>query len=73
MSDQDKNIEQFWDQNPVGNNFVEYHSDKKFYDDYDEFRYRTEGHILSELDQIDFKNKKVLEIGLGQGQTPCRS
>lgn len=67
MSDQDKNIEQFWDQNPVGNNFVEYHSDKKFYDDYDEFRYRTEGHILSELDQIDFKNKKVLEIGLGQG------
>jgi ubiquinone/menaquinone biosynthesis C-methylase UbiE len=67
MSEQDKNIEQFWDQNPVGNNFIEYHSSKKFYDDYDEFRYRTEWHILKELDLIDFKDKKVLEIGLGQG------
>lgn len=63
----DKNIEHFWNENPVGSNFVEYQGGKKFYEGYDEFRYRTEGHILGELDLIDFKNKKVLEIGLGQG------
>ena len=67
MSNQDKSIEKFWDQNPVGSNFIEYHADKKFYEEYDEFRYRTEGHILTELDQINFKDKRVLEIGLGQG------
>jgi ubiquinone/menaquinone biosynthesis C-methylase UbiE len=67
MSNQDKSIEKFWDENPVGSNFIEYHADRKFYEDYDEFRYRTEGHILTELDKIDFKGKCVLEIGLGQG------
>ncbi len=67
MSVKDKSIEKFWNENPVGSNFVDYHADKKFYEEYDAFRYRTEGHILGELDQIDFKNKKVLEIGLGQG------
>ena len=63
----DKNIESFWNENPVGSNFVEYEAGKKFYEDYDAFRYRTEGHILNELDAIDFNEKKVLEIGLGQG------
>lgn len=67
MSNQDKSIEKFWDENPVGSNFIKYQSDKKFYEQYDDFRYRTEGHILKELDKIDFKNKRVLEIGLGQG------
>jgi len=63
----DNEIEGFWNQNPVGSNFVEYQSGKAFYEDYDRFRYRTEGHILDELDQIDFSDKSVLEIGLGQG------
>jgi ubiquinone/menaquinone biosynthesis C-methylase UbiE len=67
MSHHDQNIENFWDQNPVGSNFVEYRSGKEFYEEYDRFRYATEGHILQELDDIDFKDKKVLEIGLGQG------
>src|SRR5215210_6929615 len=60
-------IKQFWNENPVGSNFVSYRNEKSFYEDYDNFRYRTEGHILNELDAIDFSNKKVLEIGLGQG------
>lgn len=60
-------IKEFWNENPVGSNFVDYSSNKEFYEHYDEFRYRTEGHILKELDLIDFKDKKVLEIGLGQG------
>lgn len=60
-------IKNFWNENPVGSNFVAYSQDKSFYEKYDEFRYRTEGHILKELDSIDFRGKKVLEIGLGQG------
>ena len=64
---QTNDIRQFWNENPVGSNFVTYAEDKSFYDKYDEFRYRTEGHILEELDSIDFAGKKTLEIGLGQG------
>jgi ubiquinone/menaquinone biosynthesis C-methylase UbiE len=60
-------IKNFWNENPVGSNFVDYQSGKEFYEMYDNFRYRTEKHILDELDRIDFKDKKVLEIGLGQG------
>src|SRR5580692_6753975 len=60
-------IKQFWNENPVGSNFIDYEESKTFYLKYDEFRYRTEGHILHELDAIDFKGKKTLEIGLGQG------
>ena len=60
-------IKKFWNQNPVGENFVEYGDGGiEFFNRYDEFRYRTEGHILSELDKIDFENKDVLEIGIGQ-------
>ncbi|HET9747131.1 MAG TPA: class I SAM-dependent methyltransferase [Chitinophagaceae bacterium] len=60
-------IKQFWNENPVGSNFVEYQETRSFYEDYDRFRYRTEAHILEELDKLDLKNKKTLEIGLGQG------
>lgn len=38
-----------------------------FFTDYDNFRYCKEAHILRCLDNIDFKGKQVLEIGLGQG------
>lgn len=67
MPQSTSDIKQFWNEQPVGSNFVAYQQDKSFYDKYDEFRYRTEAHILDELNAIDFKNKKVLEIGLGQG------
>jgi ubiquinone/menaquinone biosynthesis C-methylase UbiE len=66
-SESSAEIRQFWNENPVGSNFIEYRSDKSFYLNYDAFRYKTEGHILRELDEIDFKQKKILEIGLGQG------
>jgi ubiquinone/menaquinone biosynthesis C-methylase UbiE len=64
---QTNDIRQFWNENPVGSNFVKYAEDKSFYTEYDEFRYRTEGHILQELDAIGLAGKKTLEIGLGQG------
>jgi ubiquinone/menaquinone biosynthesis C-methylase UbiE len=60
-------IKQFWNEHPVGSNFISYEEEKSFYEKYDAFRYKTEGHILEELDAIDFNNKRVLEIGLGQG------
>src|SRR5215208_4823125 len=60
-------IKDFWNENPVGSNFIQYEQGRSFYEKYDAFRYKTEGHILEELDKIDFKNKTVLEIGLGQG------
>ncbi len=60
-------IRNFWNENPVGSNFVTYEKGKEFYQKYDQFRYETEGHILKELDAINFEAKKVLEIGIGQG------
>lgn len=60
-------IKQFWNENPVGSNFITYQEGREFYENYDRFRYRTEKHILGELDAIDLSNKKTLEIGLGQG------
>ena len=65
--DSEFEIKKFWNENPVGSNFVKYEQNAAFYQRYDEFRYKTEGHILHELNKIDFKNKKLLEIGLGQG------
>jgi ubiquinone/menaquinone biosynthesis C-methylase UbiE len=60
-------IRDFWNENPCGTNFIDYEIGEQFFTEYDTFRYETEGHILEELDRTDFKDKKVLEIGLGQG------
>ena len=62
-------IRDFWDSHPCGNHQVEsLKADyEAFFQRYDEFRYSHEGHILRRLDAIDFKGKRVLEIGLGQG------
>ncbi|MBI4651055.1 class I SAM-dependent methyltransferase [Candidatus Desantisbacteria bacterium] len=65
-------IQNFWNQHPCGDLQVgglqqrggDYEA---FFIDYDRFRYRKEAHILKCLDDIDFKGKQVLEIGLGQG------
>lgn len=66
-------IQTFWNQHPCGDSLIggfagSYRSDyESFFKQYDNFRYRTERHILRCLDNIDFRNKRVLEIGLGQG------
>jgi len=61
-------IKAFWQENPCGENLTRRHEKdwSKHFSNYDAFRYRTEGHILNELDKINFKNKIVLEIGIGQ-------
>lgn len=60
-------IETFWENNPCGNDFIEFEDWKNFFINYDSFKERNEPHIFEELEKIDFKGKRVLEIGLGQG------
>jgi len=65
-------IQAFWNQHPCGDGQIgglmarggDYEA---FFTDYDNHRYHKESHILGCLDAIDFQDKKVLEIGLGQG------
>lgn len=68
----ESSIQGFWNSHPCGETFVggaqRYREDyEAFFAEYDRFRYRTEGHILDCLDQIDFTGKRILEVGLGQG------
>ncbi len=62
-----ENIAEFWERHPCGSDFVEFSEWKKFFFEYDKYKYSNESHILKELANIDWNNKKVLEIGLGQG------
>jgi len=62
-------IRDYWNAHPCGDHQVgslkaNYEA---FFARYDKFRYRREGHILRRLNAIDFKGKRVLEIGLGEG------
>src|ERR1700722_18324531 len=65
----EKAIREFWDAHPCGESQMEGLSSdyEDFFRRYDAFRYQREAHILRRLDAIDFKGKRVLEIGLGQG------
>lgn len=64
-------IKNFWQNNPCGQHLIieegkNFANFRDFFSKYDKFRYSTERHILKNLDKIDFKNKTVLEIGIGQ-------
>lgn len=69
----EQEIQAFWQLHPCGDALVGgLHTDKRsdyelFFQSYDDFRYKQEKHILKCLDDINFKDKRVLEIGLGQG------
>ena len=66
-------VQAFWNAHPSGDHIVgglheEFADDyERFFTAYDAWRYDQEGHIPACLDRFDFKNKRVLEIGLGQG------
>ncbi len=60
-------IAEFWESNPCGSDFVHFTNFKRFFLEYDSFRYAQLPHITSLLDQVELKGKKVLEIGPGQG------
>jgi SAM-dependent methyltransferase len=67
----EQTIRDFWDSHPCGDRLVErLQADyEAFFQRYDAYRYNPdhEGHIPGRLDAIEFKGKRVLEIGLGQG------
>jgi SAM-dependent methyltransferase len=62
-----------WESIPVGENIVgSLHRDfggdyRTFFEAYDHWLYESQSHILRALNQFDWKGKRVLEIGLGQG------
>jgi len=65
-------IQNFWNQYPCGDLQIGGLQQRRgdyegFFRDYDAYRYKKESHILRCLDNIDFKGKQVLEIGLGEG------
>lgn len=66
-------IQSFWNAHPCGDHIVgglhgQFADDyESFFAAYDGWRYRQEGHIPDCLDRIDWRGKRVLEIGLGQG------
>jgi SAM-dependent methyltransferase len=66
-------VQSFWQAHPCGDHQVggldqafarDYET---FFREYDAHRYRRERHILKCLDGLDIKDKRLLEIGLGQG------
>jgi len=66
-------IQSHWQKNPVGENlvgslgedFLDDHAN--FFDAYDKWYYGGQEHVLKALDKFDWRDKRVLEIGLGQG------
>lgn len=65
-------VQMFWQNHPCGEGLVggstRFSEDfDQFFQEYDRWRYRHEGHILECLDEIGFCGRKALEIGLGQG------
>jgi SAM-dependent methyltransferase len=66
-------VQSFWNAHPCGDHIVGgLHRDfddeyERFFAAYDAWRYRQEGHIPACLDRTNWRGKKVLEIGLGQG------
>lgn len=64
-------IQAFWNAHPCGERLVggaEHFADyERFFHVYDNYRYSKEAHIHECLDEIDFRGKDTLEIGLGQG------
>lgn len=66
-------VQTFWNTHPCGDHIVgglhgEHGDDyEAFFAAYDAWRYRQESHIPACLDEVPWRNRKVLEIGLGEG------
>ncbi len=66
-------VQSFWHSHPCGDHIVgglhgRYASDyEHFFSAYDRWRYQQERHIPLCLDETSWRDRKVLEIGLGQG------
>ena len=66
-------VKEFWQGHPCGDAQVgglrdRFHGDyDRFFTDYDQFRYRNERHLLACIAALNVADKKLLEIGLGEG------
>ena len=66
-------VRTFWEARPCGDHIVGGLDDRfqgdyaQFFDEYDAWRYDQERHILACLDAVDWHDRDVLEIGLGEG------
>jgi SAM-dependent methyltransferase len=66
-------VKEFWNAHPCGDQLVGGLHDgfaddyERFFAAYDAWRYEQESHIPACLDRFDFRDRRVLEIGLGQG------
>jgi len=68
----DDRIRDFWEENPCGEHHVVGDGSgpddpAAFFFTYDRLRYATQRHLLKNFDALDFRGKRVLEIGIGQG------
>ena len=69
----ESDVREFWNAHPCGDHIVgglhgEFADDyERFFAAYDAWRYDQEAHIPACLDRFDFRERRVLEIGLGQG------
>lgn len=69
----ESDVQEFWNAHPCGDHivgglrggFADDH--ERFFAAYDAWRYDQESHIPECLDRFDFADRRVLEIGLGQG------
>ena len=66
-------IQEFWQKHPCGETLVgglrgEGDTDlERFFQEYDNYRYDEQPQMLTILDRIGLREKRVLEIGLGEG------
>lgn len=66
-------VQSFWNSHPSGRHIVGglhrafAHDYERFLTTYDTWRYEQESHIPACLGQVDWRGKRVLGIGLGQG------
>lgn len=69
----ESDVREFWNAHPCGDHIVGglhggFGDDhERFFTAYDAWRYDQEAHIPACLDRFDFRDRRVLEIGLGQG------
>lgn len=68
----ERNIADFWNEHPVGADFIASTDWPAFFREYDERRDRTEPHIREELARLDVRGKRVLELGTGHGTESAR-
>src|SRR5688572_18884917 len=61
-------VNEFWNTEACGTHFVDRSSgERDFYEQFREYRYRTEWHIPLLVPFAEARGKKVLEIGTGNG------